>query len=334
VFTASDSSDPTKNGRRYAVTLDPERMCGQALWLYPGDTTEVAVDPASLAMASALSLRGAALVGDPAGKQITARLELDGRLALEAAVEVGQLAAGVELPLTAPGPARRVVLTLRNPPEGAFLLFTGASLRGEASVMEGGAGAVAEALVVAEAQAVAQAPAAAVAPPSRGAPPPASAARSLGIDLSVIRQDPKDLRKLALYETKPGDSAWSSVTGPLGPGLRLEASNPEGASRLCTGRFRVQGSGDARVHVSVPTLTNGEGKNRTLTFEVSWFDSSGPILANGKPARAAVNLAAGGWRWEAVPMTPPAGADHAQLCLRFAKSTGAFEVDGLEAGGL
>jgi hypothetical protein len=33
-------------------------------------------------------------------------------------------------------------------------------------------------------------------------------------------------------------------------------------------------------------------------------------------------------------MAPPPNADHAQLCLRFAKSTGTLEVDGLEAGGL
>lgn len=153
------------------------------------------------------------------------------------------------------------------------------------------------------------------------------------LDFSAVREDLKDHSRLALYQSNPGDSRWSPVTGPLGPALRLESVTP-GASRLCTARFRFEGTGDARVHVAVPALTNGEGKNQTLTFEVSWFDANGPILVDGKGARAAVGVAQGDWRWVSLPMTPPPGADHAQLCLRFAKSTGTLEVDGLEAGGL
>ncbi len=36
-FSASDMSNPMENGRSYRLTLDAERWCEGALWLYPGD---------------------------------------------------------------------------------------------------------------------------------------------------------------------------------------------------------------------------------------------------------------------------------------------------------
>ncbi|NCG18163.1 MAG: hypothetical protein GWP91_04015, partial [Rhodobacterales bacterium] len=36
-FSASDRTNPLENGRNYVLTLDPERRCEGALWLYPGD---------------------------------------------------------------------------------------------------------------------------------------------------------------------------------------------------------------------------------------------------------------------------------------------------------
>lgn len=41
-FTASDGSDPYRNGRSYRLKLDPGRRCDGAVWLYPTDVFEVA----------------------------------------------------------------------------------------------------------------------------------------------------------------------------------------------------------------------------------------------------------------------------------------------------
>jgi hypothetical protein len=229
VFTASDSSNPSTNGRRYAVGLDPERLCGQSLWLYPGDETQVVVDPASLTGAAALTLRGVAVVGAPADKQIVARLELDGRVALDTSVALEALAGGVALPLAAPGPAGRVVLTLRNPPEGAFVLVTAASVQGQVGAASAASAAAAQPAAVQ--QPVAEPPPAAEvrdpAPPKAATSPKASG-RGGPLDFSAVRQDLKDHSKLALYQTNPGDSRWSPIAGPLGPGLRLESVTPGG----------------------------------------------------------------------------------------------------------
>lgn len=42
LFTATDGSDPARNGRDYRMILAPERVCDTAIWLYPKDRFEVA----------------------------------------------------------------------------------------------------------------------------------------------------------------------------------------------------------------------------------------------------------------------------------------------------
>ena len=68
VFTASDDSDPASNGKVYALRLEEDRVCGQAVWVYPGDEVTVVADPAG-------SLRGGAATLEIAGETRTVPLE-------------------------------------------------------------------------------------------------------------------------------------------------------------------------------------------------------------------------------------------------------------------
>ncbi len=47
-FTTEDGTDPSVNGRQYALALDPARSCDGAAWLYPNDTFVVSFRPESL----------------------------------------------------------------------------------------------------------------------------------------------------------------------------------------------------------------------------------------------------------------------------------------------
>ena len=50
-FTTSDNTSPytTEPERAYQLTLDPDRTCDAALWLYPGDKAKVMLVPTNLA---------------------------------------------------------------------------------------------------------------------------------------------------------------------------------------------------------------------------------------------------------------------------------------------
>jgi hypothetical protein len=48
-FTTEDGTDPSTNGRSYALALDPARSCDGAAWLYPNDAFTVSFQPEMLA---------------------------------------------------------------------------------------------------------------------------------------------------------------------------------------------------------------------------------------------------------------------------------------------
>jgi hypothetical protein len=96
-FTASDGTDPTRNGRTYGVILDPTRVCDRrnqrnttplrgSLWLYPGDTVVLDAPRASLEAfldgANQLELALEPIV-HPAAQGVLVRLSVGGRVVFE-----------------------------------------------------------------------------------------------------------------------------------------------------------------------------------------------------------------------------------------------------------
>lgn len=131
-FTASDGSDPARNGRTYRLVLDEGRRCDGAKWLYPVDRMEVAFPAARVAElrdgAGWLVLEARYLNYREAPLKV--RLTAAGRTLVDAGIDGRDLKKGpavwkLDPPL--PPDAGDVVLELES---GAhvFYLFTGATL--------------------------------------------------------------------------------------------------------------------------------------------------------------------------------------------------------------
>ena len=324
LVTASDGSDPAKNGRSYTLALDADRACRGGVWVYPGDEVTVSVEglKAGAGGATQLALTARPFAGAVAQQQLWVKLETDGQALHDAAVALGSLPGGAVLPLKPPVPpgARSALLTLSSPPDAPYLLVTLAELRGapEGAAMEasGSAGGGAAAPIHAPEPA-----------------PQAAAVTPMGtvtFDLAGLRQDPKDVLRLVQLDATPGDS----VVTPKGSGLRFEAK-VEGSSRICTARFDTRSGGKGRAHVRVESLVAGAAKWQTLRFDATFFgEDRKPLLEGGKPVTHGVDVPQGaGWAWVEVPIEPPAGTAQTQLCLRFARSRGVVEIDRLEAVG-
>jgi hypothetical protein len=320
-FTATDNTDPATNGRAYAVVLDESRSCNQAAWVYPGDAVTVATPalgalPADMGM---LEIAATPFVAEAEGKDVRIRVEVDGAVVLDRDVAISTLAPLLQLPLDRPirTGASALRVTFTTGVDAPFLLVTGLGL-----VESEGEVATAQAALT----------------PVGGAATGAAAGGGSGkmvVDLAGLRVDPKDLLRPVLLETHPGDSSVQEGAMSSGkPGLRLEA-RVAGSGRICPGRMHIDGPATARVHLK-PVRVEAAGKLQTLRLDATYFGADGPPVKgdDGKPVQAMATLSsAGGWQWVEVPLQPPPGASTVQVCLRFAASTGAVEVDGWEVEG-
>lgn len=311
LLTASDNSDPTTNGRAYAVSLNPDRQCKDAVWLYPGDVDVVTLDPLGRLPqgATALDLAATPFISDPKGA-VHVRLEVDGKVRYEDDVPVTALKDGARLPLVpaVAGGAKKLVLTMRSSADMPFLLVTSA------------------ALVAPEAEPLARS----TAPPP--APPPA--AGTIAFDLSALRQNPKETLRLIPFDASPGDSVTTPVRLNDLDGLRFQAV-VAASSRLCTSRFAVHGPGTARAHLRLVEVVNGSSKHQTLRVDATFFGADKqPLRVDDKVVVQGVDVPPGSaWSWVELPVQPPEGAAQVQVCVRFAKSSGTVEIDRLEAQG-
>lgn len=315
LLTASDNTDPSSNGRTYAVSLNPNRQCKDAAWLYPGDVDVITLDPIGALPegATALDLSATPFITDPKGA-VHVRLEVDGTVRYEDDVPVTALEAVARLPLVPAltSDAKRLVLTLRSAADLPFLLVTGASL------------------VAPEPEPLARSAAPAVAP----AAAPAASGGTIAFDLSSLRQNPKETLRLIPFDATPGDSTTTPARLNDLDGLRFQA-RVAASSRLCTSRFAVHGAGTARAHLRPVEVVNGAVKHQTLRLDATFFGADKqPLRVDEKVVVQGVDVPAGSaWSWVELPVQPPEGAEQVQVCVRFAKSSGTVEIDRLEAQG-
>ncbi len=133
-FSASDNTDPTTNGKTYALGLDPARECEGAVWLYPKDQIRVffPTQRVSRMQGGATALRLELL--DPASpdSKLTAsfRLMVDGELRVADAFVLGAYDQGerewvLDPPISST--ARNIRLEVENT-TGEFMLLTSAVL--------------------------------------------------------------------------------------------------------------------------------------------------------------------------------------------------------------
>ncbi len=133
-FSASDNTDPTTNGKTYAIGLDPARECEGAVWLYPKDKIRVSFPMQRIGrmQGGATALRLEVLDPNAPDSKLAAsfRLVVDGELRLEDRFVLGQYDQGerewiLDPPIT--GDAKNVRLEVVNDTLG-FMLLTSAVL--------------------------------------------------------------------------------------------------------------------------------------------------------------------------------------------------------------
>ncbi len=119
LFTTVDGSDPTRNGRKYDLALDPARACDGAAWLYPKDAFTVAFPADALATFDepARWLRFGARYLSYRAADLRVRLLVDGSPALDVQVGAKDLVDGgrtwpLEPPIDVRG--RTVTLEVEN----------------------------------------------------------------------------------------------------------------------------------------------------------------------------------------------------------------------------
>jgi len=170
--------------------------------------------------------------------------------------------------------------------------------------------------------------------PTPAAAPTGSSGGTIAFDLTALRQNPKETLRLIPFDATPGDSTTTPARLNDLDGLRFEA-RAAASSRLCTARFAVHGPGTARAHLRPVAVVNGTVKHQTLRLDATFFGADKqPLRVDEKVVVQGVDVAAGSsWSWTELPMQPPEGAEQAQVCVRFAQSTGTVEIDRLEAQG-
>lgn len=304
MFTSSDLSDPATNGRRYEAVLSEDRACGQAVWVYPGDTVELMFDPARLSPlgASRLLLSGAAFLVEPAGHTISVQALGDDLPYLDAQVPLTELASGlasVALSQPLPGTVQRLILRLQTSAEAPYVILTSAELEGDDEL----------------------APADGSAPPPAA---PAAAGLTAPVELPIgqlgpIRDDPRNVQWIE--SDKGGSTAELRTEG----GVRFVRliSAAFGASRICSQLFPA-GAGTARLKLRAPKIGTEPGvKHSALRAEVLWRDAAGKPVQGGDQVLIEPRA---DWDLTQLGFEPPPGAARGQLCLRFARSTGQADL--------
>ena len=134
-FSSTDNTDPSTNGKKYTIGLDPERSCEGAVWLYPKDAMRVnfPIARVSRMQSGASALRLEAL--DPATPDpnmvLAFKLLVDGEVRLDESLKIGAFEQGehewVLDPPVSPD-STSVTLEVSNPSQMAFLLLTSAVL--------------------------------------------------------------------------------------------------------------------------------------------------------------------------------------------------------------
>lgn len=134
VFSATDGSTPTRNGRRYALSLDPTRFCG-SYWLYPGDrvrfpeiSRQLQQSPGSF---KRLEVWARTFSAHQGAFDMDVKLKVDGELRVDARMRADQmdpapLGWNLDPPITSAN--KDIVLELSTPPEAGFVLLTLAEL--------------------------------------------------------------------------------------------------------------------------------------------------------------------------------------------------------------
>lgn len=127
-FSASDTTNPVRNGRSYHLGLDEDRACDGGFWLYPGDVATLEVEPARLLElregATALALDVAFPTPKPDSLQV--EVWVDGRVHARTTVQrQGSRSHRVELERILPTQA--VSLRFVHPDKG-FVLVNQATL--------------------------------------------------------------------------------------------------------------------------------------------------------------------------------------------------------------
>lgn len=129
-FAASDRTHPRTNGRRYTLTLDPERRCDGGFWAYPGDALALQVPPDRLRElrdgVARVEVQASAVQREPTS--FVVHLEVDGRIVQSQrprADELDRVAFDVVPPIP---PDASVALRFENP-DDTFVLVTSARLR-------------------------------------------------------------------------------------------------------------------------------------------------------------------------------------------------------------
>ncbi len=131
-FTASDGTDPARNGRTYHLALDPARTCDAAAWIYPKDKLVLGFPTERLAELGegAAWLRVTARYLNRRAAEMTLRLRVDGQVVLEEELDGRTFDQGPidrELPWRLPPGPHDVRLELENQ-DHVFYLLTGAVL--------------------------------------------------------------------------------------------------------------------------------------------------------------------------------------------------------------
>jgi hypothetical protein len=306
MFTSSDLSDPTTNGRSYKAVLTEERACGQAVWVYPGDLIRIEFDPARLSPlgATRLVLSGATFRGEPAGQTLDVMLDGDGVNYLSAAVPLSDLASGlaqINLDQPIPGTIKQLVLQLASTAGSPYVIVTSAELDGADEM--------------------------GVPSPAGADEAPVEALTTLDgpVDLPLgklgpVRDDPANVQWI---ESDPGGSTAELLNEDGTRFVRLQSTG-FGASRVCSQLFPAVDA-LARAKVRAPTVKGEPGvKHAALRLEVLWRDGAGKPVQSAGGVRLIEQAA--DWAWADLPIDPPAGAAKGQLCLRFARSTGRADL--------
>jgi hypothetical protein len=143
-FTTSDDTNPYATGRDYRLTLDEERSCDAALWLYPGDRTRLGSRPGELwAMPRGANTLRIAAQDMGSGKRggepyVTVRVRAGNQLRAEQVLSIEELTAGQSLRLDPkiPSASQGVSVELANDSD-RFLLLTTLVLENRALPGEG-----------------------------------------------------------------------------------------------------------------------------------------------------------------------------------------------------